>query len=141
MRRAKIAAWIGIISTLAAGLGVLLWTQQRAVGRSETRPIQKANGQQSGLQPRQTVGAPDSDLDQSEPRGSDDALTRNLAPIRTISTSLPSPPLPSRVMPGPNSSTKTLPPSATEEVRFPPRAPSKTLPGPAPNDDASEPSL
>jgi hypothetical protein len=128
MRRSNVATTIGIMATVCAAVGMLLWTHQVARARSESRRFQAAGREQVQSQSIEMIHASGAAIDQDLQRGGGSARTGDQPPVRTIAMSLASPSLPSRVMPAPNSEKKVLQQDVPQELRPPPRAPSKTLP-------------
>jgi hypothetical protein len=137
MRRSNVAASIGVLAILAAGAVILLWTHRLAGARSESRRFEQADRGSAESQSIGTIRALGAVLDQNKPPVGETARTGGKSRVRTVSLSLANPTLPSRIMPEPIRKTEVAQPSAPGELP-PPRAPSKTLPATAVDNEARE---
>jgi hypothetical protein len=147
MDRSRLAAWLGVMAVMGVGFGVLWWAYQPArsvVERDSPERVEPHRAQQdrSGL-PGET--------ERAEPFAQRDGRGHviHVSVVRTAPAVVASPPLPSRVLPGPLPASKAggpadaaLSPSPRAPRRYPP-VPDKTLPGPDPregDESSDEPS-
>jgi hypothetical protein len=140
MHRRKLAAWLGFPAAMGAGFGLLCWAHQPARPEAERERAK-------WVEPRwghgdESVLSVETGQDESGLRrdGEGKGHLRQVSLVRGAVPAVPSPPLPSRVLPGPlpgrnegNPPDATLSPSPQAPTKSPP-VPDKTLPRASPGD-------
>ncbi len=132
MRKGTVAAWIGLAAVIGTGMGLLLWTQKVAGAKSGNSAVIKVQSQAGDGIQKIATGDFEQKPDEQQSQTDGDGYVRRAA-LRSIHLpTLPSPPLPSRVMPGPTPRSDQRAPDEQVHVLPSPPVPSKTPPGPIP---------
>jgi hypothetical protein len=134
MKRRNFAAWISLSAALGTGIGLLWWAHGHARAHPEKQWSQTIEPQRDHLPERISSGETGWNPTDSRLRKIGNGHQRWVSSNWTSPSAMPSPALPSRVLPGP------LPEmvdgkSPEPGLSFPtPPVPTKTLPGPIPGD-------
>ena len=134
MKRRKLAAWVSLSAALGAGVGFLWWAHGHARAHPEKRRAQRIEPHRDQLQEfisSEETGQKPTD---SQLRTNGIENLHRVSSNWTAPSAMPSPALPSRVLPGPlPGAVDGKSPEPSSSFPFPP-VPTKTLPGPIPGD-------
>jgi hypothetical protein len=130
MRTGKVAALIGLTAALGTGMSVLLRTHKPIVAKPGHAAITRVEHQPSEERQRIVTGESKENSDEEHSQTDGAGHVRRTALRSILSPALPSPPLPSRVLPGPLPKSDQGAPDEHSHLLPSPPVPSKIPPGP-----------
>jgi hypothetical protein len=129
MRKGTVAAWLGLSTAIGTRIGLLPSAQQVIGDRPESAAIIQMERQPSEVAHGIVTGESEQNLEEEwSPTEGDGHILRTTS-RSIVSPAMPFPPLPSRFLPGPISSSGGGTPDQTQRNLLPsPPVPSKVLP-------------
>jgi hypothetical protein len=128
MKRATVAAGIGLAALLGTEIGLLLRAQTGVGAKRANAAIVQVERDPNEVTPRVTTALPEQNLDEEQLRSDEDGRLERTSVDPVVREGLRFPPPPSRVMPGYVREFAQIGPENQPRLAPSPSAPSKTLP-------------
>jgi hypothetical protein len=132
MRKGTAAVWVGIVGVVTMGMSLLRHTHAVIAAKPRNAVTEEVRGEPSKERQQSLTGEPEQSQDLERTQTDIDEHIRPAAVRSMLTTALPSPPLPSRVLPGPLPNPEKAAPETQAHLLPTPPVPSKSPPGPIP---------